>query len=201
MGYAYNVLILLYQLLTCLCSLFIVIPSKNYELQFCLNVIRIILIYCFTFSYLCKYVGGIWTSPMIILASIFFVISQLLRYMEVINEGSIVNKIHLASLALLVISSIIYIFFIFQWLHSIRHIKFENYTLVIYSSNVYIILLFIYGSSLWLASIVYGSPIWYNCPTALLIIYNYIMFTFVIGVTMLQNSAATIDIAISLSKV
>ena len=196
-----NILILLSLLLTNICSLFIVIPLKYYELQHCLNCIRLIWVTCFTFSYLNKYVGGLMTSPLVLLATFFFAISQILRFVEIFHNNELLIIIHFISVGFKFTSNSSYILLLYQWLCTIKHIKFENYTLRIYTCNVFVILLITFCICNWTAGLVYNSPVWYNTPVILNTINVYIIFIFIVGVTILQHSAATIDWAISLSEV
>jgi hypothetical protein len=128
-GTEYNVLILLFLLISNLCSLYIVIPFKYYDFQHYLNSISSVWMLCFTFSYLNRYVGGIMTTPIVLFATSLHAISQILRLSEIYFDGSTITTVHSISLGFNSTSTLTYLVLLFQWLHSIHHIKFENYTL------------------------------------------------------------------------
>jgi hypothetical protein len=201
LGAEHNIVILLFLLLTSLCSLYIVIPFKFYELQHWMNSLRLIWIVTFTSSYLHKYVGGMWTSPIVSLGTTLFALCQALRFSEIFYDNDHINTIHYISLSFNVTSNLIFLFMIIRWCYSIRFIKFKDYTLRIYSCNVYLTTLLLLGLSIWLLGIIYHPPLWYDSTSTMNVYFNYIMYGFMIGVTLLQHSAANIDLVVSLSEV
>ena len=191
-GSEYNFLMLAFLLTISVCSLYMIVPYKNYELLFVFDNLRFLWNLVLTFCYLWTYVGGIWKSPNIMHSVVLLGFGQIVRISSMFFQQNIAKIINNTGLVIVLIPVAILLYYTIKWCQSIWYTKYEDYTFEMYCCNIYLIFSWLSVVCILIVFFMNGLELWQNTNSWKRTVILYMNMMYIVGVALTQSRGARV---------